>query len=180
MIIRERTESYRPYAVFGDCNLLIGCTIDVDPPFPTENDKPNYSIWNNPMNGNHQIVGNAYDGNPDDPASELLSRLTLNFTLIGAGQPQPGAAPPQARLMPNFPNPFNPVTTIRFGLPATALVRVAVYDMLGREIKVLVDGAMPAGFHEVTFDAGSLASGLYLYRLETPEGVQVRPMTLLK
>jgi hypothetical protein len=82
--------------------------------------------------------------------------------------------------MPNFPNPFNPVTTIRFGLPATALVRVAVYDMLGREIKVLVDGAMPAGFHEVTFDAGSLASGLYLYRLETPEGVQVRPMTLLK
>lgn len=179
-IITERTESYRPYAVFGDCNLSIGCTIDVDPPFASDDVKPNYSFWNNPMSGNHLLEGFAYDGNPNNADTELISVMPLNFTLIVSGNAQAGAAPPQTQLLPNFPNPFNPVTTIRFGVPDASPVRLVVYDMLGRAVKVLVDSELAEGFHEVSFDAGQLASGMYLYRLETPTSVIVRPMTLLK
>ena len=83
----------------------------------------------------------------------------------------------------NYPNPFNPSTVIGFRISGAhngTPVRLAVYDMLGREVAVLVDGAMSAGFHEVTFDAKALSSGMYIYRLSTPQGSVSRLMTLLK
>ncbi len=80
----------------------------------------------------------------------------------------------------NYPNPFNPTTAIRFDLPEASAVRLAVFDILGREVKVLADGPMTAGQHEVQFDAGQLPSGTYLYRLETSSGSYSRPMSLLK
>ncbi len=80
----------------------------------------------------------------------------------------------------NYPNPFNPTTSIRFSLPETAQVRLSVFDMLGREVSVLVDGSVAAGQHTATFDAADLPSGMYLYRLETPAGSVTSLMTLLK
>lgn len=80
----------------------------------------------------------------------------------------------------NAPNPFNPSTQIRFSLLTTHNARLTVFDILGREVAVLVDGVLPAGTHSVRFDATGLATGVYLYRLETAAGVQVRRMVLMK
>ena len=63
--------------------------------------------------------------------------------------------PAEYTLHTNYPNPFNPVTTIRFGLPEAAQVRLIVYDMLGRQVRVLVDGTRKAGTHEVSVDAAA-------------------------
>lgn len=80
----------------------------------------------------------------------------------------------------NYPNPFNPQTTITFSVAEIAHVRLAVYDMLGRELQVLVDGTMEAGQYTATFEASDLPSGTYLYRLVTPQGTFSNKMVLTK
>jgi hypothetical protein len=83
-------------------------------------------------------------------------------------------------LAQNYPNPFNPTTQLRFSLPASHVTRLTVYDLMGREIAVLVDGPMSAGAHSITFDASELASGVYLYELIADGRRVTRLMTLLK
>jgi Secretion system C-terminal sorting domain len=80
----------------------------------------------------------------------------------------------------NYPNPFNPSTAIRFGLPEAAAVTVSVYDVAGRRLAVLVQATMAAGWHEAVFDAGALPSGVYFYRLEAGPHTDVRQMVLLR
>ncbi|MBO6573821.1 MAG: T9SS type A sorting domain-containing protein [Rhodothermales bacterium] len=80
----------------------------------------------------------------------------------------------------NYPNPFNPVTTIAFSLPQTGTARLAVYDVLGREVEVLIDGTVQAGQHEVQFDAAGLPTGTYIYRLETKAGSFTKQLVLMK
>jgi len=77
----------------------------------------------------------------------------------------------QFRLYPNYPNPFNPSTTIRFNLPKSAQVRLSIYNLLGQEIVVLVDEKLSAGLHELRWDGRDkqyaiVPSGMYVYRLE--------------
>ena len=88
--------------------------------------------------------------------------------------------PAEVMLLGNYPNPFNPETTISYALPQGAEVRLAVYDLLGHEVAVLVDGSQPAGQHTVRFDGGDLPSGSYVYRLQVGEEVVARTMTLVK
>ena len=91
------------------------------------------------------------------------------------------AAPPLAfRLYQNFPNPFNPRTVVSYQLPVASSVKLDVYDVLGREVAVLVNERKAAGTHEVTFDGGGLSSGVYFYRLQARSFSQVRKMSLLK
>lgn len=88
--------------------------------------------------------------------------------------------PVNAELYANYPNPFNPSTHIRYRLSGTSHVRLAVYDLLGREIAVLVDGVRAAGEHGATFDASTLSSGIYLYQLKTNDSMITKSMILLK
>jgi len=88
--------------------------------------------------------------------------------------------PEQFVLEANYPNPFNPQTTIGFAVPQASSVRLVVYDVLGREVARLVEGTLPAGRHEAMFEATQLPSGVYLYRLEAGGFVQTRRMLLLK
>ena len=90
------------------------------------------------------------------------------------------ALPQEYALNGNYPNPFNPTTTISFSLPEAAQVSIAVYDMLGRQVMELVNTQMTAGNHEVVFSADNLPSGTYFYRLTTPQGAFVKQMVLLK
>ncbi len=83
-------------------------------------------------------------------------------------------------LISAYPNPFNPTTEIGFQMAVFGQVRLSVFDLLGREVAVLVDGRLPAGPHNVTFDAAGLPSGVYLIRLATSAGISVRSVTLLK
>ncbi len=83
-------------------------------------------------------------------------------------------------LAQNYPNPFNPSTTIEFSLPNAAHVSLRVYDMLGREVAVLVNEERTAGSYRVTFDARSLPSGTYLYSLRAGASQEIRKMVLVK
>ena len=88
--------------------------------------------------------------------------------------------PTEFELGQNYPNPFNPTTTIEFSMPEATAVRLAVYDMLGREVKVLVNGVVPAGRQTVQFDATGLPSGNYLYRMTSSLGSATKHLVLLK
>ncbi len=88
--------------------------------------------------------------------------------------------PTEVELSQNYPNPFNPQTTIDYALPKTGDVRLIVYDMLGREVDVLLDGPQAAGRHTMQFDAEHLPNGAYVYRLVAGEKTITRTMVLLK
>ena len=84
-------------------------------------------------------------------------------------------------LRQNYPNPFNPMTTIRFDLPDDRQVRVEVFAIDGRRVATLVDDALPAGYHEVIWNAGSeVASGVYFYSIQAGDFTETKKMLLLK
>jgi len=83
-------------------------------------------------------------------------------------------------LNPNYPNPFNAATTLSFQLAIPANVKLVVYDLLGREIAILVNGYLETGNYAIDFDAGGLSSGVYFYRLRAGDAVETRRMVLLK
>ncbi|MFQ5512367.1 MAG: M1 family aminopeptidase [Candidatus Krumholzibacteriia bacterium] len=96
-----------------------------------------------------------------------------------------GAVPKPLRLAQNFPNPFNPVTTIRFSVPAKSRVTLRVYDVAGRLVETLLSGEVTAGAHTVTWDGSNrngqaVASGVYFYRLSAPGRKLTRKMVLLQ
>jgi uncharacterized lipoprotein YddW (UPF0748 family) len=84
------------------------------------------------------------------------------------------------RLFQNYPNPFNPSTIISFNIPTEQNVTLRVYDLLGREVKVLVDGVLGSGEHQYQFDGTGLATGVYIYRLIAGSSVESKKMQLLR
>jgi hypothetical protein len=90
------------------------------------------------------------------------------------------AIPQKFALEQNYPNPFNPSTIINFSLPKSGQVTLSVYDILGREVALLVNERTEAGVHEVKFDGANLASGVYSYRLRAGDFVATKRLLLLK
>jgi hypothetical protein len=84
------------------------------------------------------------------------------------------------RLEQNFPNPFNPVTTIQYQLPVNAKVTLKVYDILGAEVATLVNEVQEAGYRQVRFDALALSSGVYIYRLAAGNYISIKKMMVIK
>lgn len=80
----------------------------------------------------------------------------------------------------NYPNQFNPTTTISFDLPRSEGVSLGVYNTLGELVQTLVDGRLSAGRHYVSFDGTRLASGIYFYRLQTPTSSIIKKMLLVR
>jgi len=83
-------------------------------------------------------------------------------------------------LSQNYPNPFNPATTIRFNLPEAGNVKITLYNLLGQQIRTLVNEYKESGVHTINFDASDLNSGMYIYKIEAGSFVQTRKMTLVK
>ncbi len=88
--------------------------------------------------------------------------------------------PASYKLMQNYPNPFNPTTNIRFDIPKESRVKISIFDVLGREVDVLVDQQMKPGTYKVDWRADKFSSGLYFYRLVTNDYVDVKKMILVK
>jgi photosystem II stability/assembly factor-like uncharacterized protein len=103
------------------------------------------------------------------------------YTTAGATDVSPAGGLPSAfRLDQNYPNPFNPTTVIGFELPAISNVKVAVFDILGREVAPLLNEQKEAGAHTVTWNANGMASGVYIYRLTAGAFTETRKMVLVK
>ena len=90
------------------------------------------------------------------------------------------AAITEYKLYDNFPNPFNPSTEIYYQLPSDGNVKLRVYNLMGQEVMTLVNEFKEKGMYNVTFNAGRLASGMYIYKLEAGSFIQVKKMLLTK
>lgn len=88
--------------------------------------------------------------------------------------------PLEFKLSQNYPNPFNPSTVIPFSLPSASWAKLAVFDITGREVMMLINDRLPAGNHNVEFDAGKLPSGIYLIRLEAAQRTAFRKLALVR
>jgi hypothetical protein len=109
----------------------------------------------------------------NDGSYEFSKTIEVNF-----------GSPIKFELNQNYPNPFNPSTTISFSLPESGKVILKIYNVIGKEIKTLVDGYREAGIYTVNFNAesavGGLASGMYLYRLSTNGFTETKKLLLMK
>ena len=104
----------------------------------------------------------------------------VNVTLTGVNEQPASVIPASYTLNQNYPNPFNPSTTIRFALPTAGQTTLRVYNLLGQEMATLVNDVMPAGVHSVRFNASSLSSGVYFFRIESGSFRAVKKMMLVK
>ncbi|MBS1519040.1 MAG: T9SS type A sorting domain-containing protein [Bacteroidetes bacterium] len=139
----------------------------------------------------NEISGNTFAGyifggiraylpnNTPSFPSEYIFRVYINPVPIGI-QPVSGNVPESFRLGQNFPNPFNPVTKIKFEVPASGNVRLAVYNSLGNEVAVIADQKMNPGVYQTEFSAEGLSSGVYYYKLTSGNFSETKKMLLLK
>jgi len=119
------------------------------------------------------------------PAVSEVIRVTLSPLTTGVADAGAAELPQDYELEQNYPNPFNPETVIGYSLPQASPVTMAIYNLLGQKVRTLFQGTQPAGRHQITWngrdDAGrKMASGIYIYRLETPQFARVRKMTLVQ
>ena len=158
-------------------------------------------LFRDPEGGDYHLMATACGDNSDSPCIDAgdpsvpdslldcywgLGTLISDMGAFGGweyimiGIEHPSSLPNGFALMQNFPNPFNASTVIEFQLPEASNVMLTVYDLLGREVDILIDNYMLPGVHTAIFDASSLPSGIYLYRLQTDNQSSIKKMILLK
>jgi hypothetical protein len=135
---------------------------------PTEFTNPSHSV---------SFIYNEMGSDGLLHVNQLTPELVGGKAPVAAGVPQ---VPTEWALNQNYPNPFNASTLISFALPEPTYVRLDVYNILGQKVATLKDEYMDAGYHNVTWNDDSNASGMYFYRLKTDKFTQTRKMTLLK
>lgn len=133
---------------------------------------------------NHTTKGKLIaNSNPTSPSYSHKSKSNTQssrFTLQISTEEIEANIPQSIYLDQNYPNPFNPTTQIPFGLDEDSEVTLEVFDILGRKVSTLFSGSKTAGNHQVTFDSANLASGIYIYRLTTPNSVLIKKLTFIK
>jgi hypothetical protein len=130
------------------------------------------------------ILGEAINGGASrDGAVEIrngsFSFVALGGYVTGAGAELP-LIPLTFEVAQNFPNPFNPSTTIRYAIPRRSFVTLTVYNALGQELEVLQNGEQEAGVHDVRFDATGFSSGVYFYRVQAGSDIHTKRLVLLR
>jgi hypothetical protein len=121
----------------------------------------------------------------DDSSAVHIDEVWYNETPAGMDIYDDAPIASSYELGQNYPNPFNPITTLRYDLPETGLVNITIYDILGRQIKTLINQNQDAGFKSVIWDATNdygkpVSAGVYLYQIRAGNFVQSRKMVLLK
>ncbi len=117
-------------------------------------------------------------GERDGAYIDNLEILTNQLT-VGVSE-EPVYIPSEFSVAQNYPNPFNPTTTIQYNIPVTSKVMVKVFDVIGKEIATLVNSDHQPGVYQVKFDASSLASGIYYYRISAGSFTDIKKMMLIK
>lgn len=124
------------------------------------------------------------DGKTDIAVTSLSDSLYVLYNLgggtVGIKGDEVAEIPTKFELSQNFPNPFNPTTTIQYSLPFSEKVSLKIFNLLGEEVKTLTDDFQEAGKHSVQFNANNLASGIYFYRLQAGSFVQIKKMLMIK
>jgi hypothetical protein len=128
------------------------------------------------LSGVGLFAANAGTAPPSHTA--IVDYFRVN-SLVSDVAPAP-AIPAAFALEQNYPNPFNPATTIRYGLPHKSAVQLTVYNMLGQQVVVLVQGEQEAGYHDVKLDCSGYSSGVYFYRLQAGGFVDVKKLVLVR
>jgi hypothetical protein len=142
-------------------------------------------IWQSPNLGAGHL-GECFIGDVDnDGANELLLAHYQSGLYIWDFRPDPGTVdavdrPADFGLLGAWPNPFNPSTTLSWSLPQAGSVRLAVHDLLGREVSLLAEGLQSMGSHQTVWNPEGLPSGVYFARLVSEDGVSVRKLTLIR
>lgn len=124
-----------------------------------------------------KIFLNTNRWNENEPQFNI-TESTIDF-LTGINE-NGNSIPIEYVLYNNYPNPFNPATTIRYGIPEDSFVKLTVYNTLGEEVKSLISEYLPAGFYSIEFDASNLPSGIYIYRIKANDFLDTKKMILLK
>jgi hypothetical protein len=123
----------------------------------------------------------SYNFNCDNIDGSYSFSYVLLSAVINTVQPAgTSTGPGQFVLMQNFPNPFNPSTSINFSLPKSTDVSLKIFNVIGNEVETLVSKRMNAGAHTVQWDATVYSSGVYFYRLQAGEFTETRKLVLLK
>ncbi len=140
------------------------------------------NTWAEVATASDQVSANALfvNGGYLYGAGSAVWRRPLAQVTTSVPQEHPGTGPKSFFLDQNFPNPFNPSTTIRFSVPHRSHVTLAVFNTLGQKVAELVNGDIDAGYHEVQFNASGMASGVYFYRLQADTYAQTRKLLLLQ
>ncbi len=135
-----------------------------------------FKQWSGPTNSNNPTT--YIEVTPDYNSNGMLIANFGDATIVSTEEPKPDF---EFRLEQNYPNPFNPVTTINYQVPDQSSVRLEVFDMLGRKVATLVNKSISVpGEYSARFDASGLATGIYIYQLETHQGIIVKKMMLIK
>ena len=133
------------------------------------------------INGVLRLQAGVFDNTvPFTLGNEATISLEGGSLLVDVSSEDADELPRTLFVDQNFPNPFNPTTMIRYGLPTASRVAVRIYNVLGQEVKTLFEGHMSAGVHEYTFDAGDLTSGMYIYRVEVGDQFVSKRMILVE
>jgi hypothetical protein len=122
---------------------------------------------------NIRVQGNGPNGTPVH-----VRNIAVNVGFLGVVNNN--QTPKEFSLHQNYPNPFNPVTNIKFDIPKQGFVKLKVFDISGREVASLISKEMNAGSYTYDFDGSSLSSGVYFYKLETPDHSSIKKMILVK
>jgi len=134
-----------------------------------------WELWSD--NSWHNISDAWFTGGGN--GGSLWIEATIQTGVSSAGS-EDGNVPGAFALGQNYPNPFNPETAFDIALPIAAHTTVIVYDMLGRQVALLMDRDLDAGIHTIRWNAGGMASGIYFYRMEAENFVSIQKMVLLR
>jgi len=187
------------YIYFGQRNQISGAYMDVDnivverlhSPFnwlqtddfggviaPGESETVNLTLSAMDVEtGSYETVLQVRSNDPSNPVFEIP--ITADVQMATSSE-LTREVPQRLELSQNYPNPFNPSTTIQFSLNRASDVTLEVFNITGQRIATLVNETLSAGSHQHSFDASGFSSGIYIYRLRTPEQMLTRQMILIK
>ena len=134
--------------------------------------------WSVSVSGDYAVVGAFGDDDNGDATGSAY--VYSGFTTPVDVENEEVGLPVEFSLSQNYPNPFNPVTTIKYELPFKSDVKLVIYNLIGQEVRRWDIQGQPAGIHRVSWDASSVTSGVYLYRLQAGDFIQTRKMVLLR